>query len=76
MRKGQVFGQLRLDKVSWTSKERSSRSTKTKKILMILTDYISYMSDKIMGQKNASLKKSGIDMKIFVDGIFGRIVIQ
>lgn len=41
---------------------------------MILTDYISYMSDKIMGQKNASLKKSGID--IFVDGIFGRIVIQ
>lgn len=43
---------------------------------MILTDYISYMSDKIMGQKNVSLKKSGIDMKIFVDGIFGRIVIQ
>lgn len=31
MRKGQVLGQLRLDKVSWTSKERSSRSTKTKK---------------------------------------------
>lgn len=43
---------------------------------MILADYISYMSDKIMGQKNACLKKSGIDMKIFVDGIFGRIVIQ
>ena len=76
MRKGQVLGQLGLTKSVGLQKERSSRSTKTKKILMILTDYISYMSDKIMGQKNACLKKSGIDMKIFVDGIFGRIVIQ